>query len=490
MATQSSTNLSATKSEFLYNSQQFLLDIRLSAIQECIKRTRVALILGAFASLASLICVWNTAFSVDRISTFRVRPLEITREQVCEPARAPIVEDKPTVTASPSVAVMHATPPPKSTVPCIVGDAPTLYGKLAEAFAAKWIESTYITIPILGVTISVMDFSIFNSCAMVFFSIYFLLSVRRENREVCSLLVDLRQGMYIEHLKDDPVKRSVVLRTVYRAVCSFMIFNVPQHNDEPITRLERTKSSDSQRAEQWFEQTGKLIYNFWLFFLHPLGKYRWYRGAVSSLQWAFRKLRRYWKRFARRRTKGFRRRAQIGASILLELFLLRRIWKFGRASRFAFRREQFHARREANKPLEQRSKAHPAEVVFFLRKGIFFIFALPVLCLFVNLAFHIELIFASPFLWHGLRLRAIVILVEMIELISLRYVIHLAGWSQRFHWATNYVISMFRDYFTCLGKSDGQSGPCGDIVEPPVTPGPVTPGEPRNNPPLTAQATV
>lgn len=330
-----------------------------------------------------------------------------------------------------------------------------------------------------------MDFSIFNSCAMVFFSIYFLLSVRRENREVCSLLVDLRQGMYIEHLKDDPVKRSVVLRTVYRAVCSFMIFNVPQHNDEPITRLERTKSSDSQRAEQWFEQTGKLIYNFWLFFLHPLGKYRWYRGAVSSLQWAFRKLRRYWKRFARRRTKGFRRRAQIGASILLELFLVRRIWKFGRAARFAFRREQSHARREALKAKEQGPEASPVRVVFFLRKGIFFIFALPVLCLFVNLAFHIDLIRLSPFIRQSRRLLAIVILVEVVELISLRYVIHLAGWSQKFHWATNYVISEFRDYFTCLAKPDAQSGACEDTVETPITP-----GEPRNNPPLTAQATV
>jgi hypothetical protein len=234
---------------------------------------------------------------------------------------------------------------------------------------------------------------------------------------------------------------------------------VPQHNDEPISSLESTvEPSGFPKADRGAAQTGKTLFALWRFAIKPFKKEPW-EFILKRGRGKHGKKKPQDPLPEAERDEGVRarwtRRLKATTLWLFRLFLLQQLLDFYRASRLAFRKVYLRSWWES----DTRSKKMGAEytrtrkrrkipkpvVVFFLRKGVFLIFALPVICMVVNLGFHASLIFGSLSLLKSHHaLRSMAFAVELLELVCLRYVIHLAGHSQEFHWATNDVIREFR----------------------------------------------
>lgn len=174
----------------------FQLQTRLSATQEAIKRTRLALFFCLVASLSSLVCLWNTILSVDRLNAFRATDPKIRQYLHHDNTFAP--ED---------------------------GER---RNEISKDLIANWMESTYIDSSLLGLKVSVSDFSFYNSTVMLLLSLYLLLAARRENREVGRLLQSVIKGEFsLGHNQYLPY-------TVYRSVMSYMVFNLSRNADARI----------------------------------------------------------------------------------------------------------------------------------------------------------------------------------------------------------------------------------------------------------------
>jgi hypothetical protein len=190
--------------------KDFLLETRLSAVQESIKRSRYAILLSIVAALASLVCLSNTFLSVDLWDSFRLTLPPKCDNRGASPGSGVFCYDSNEKGANPAFSISEE-----------------MYKRLIE----NWMDSTYIDIPVMGTRVSVMDLAFYNSCAMLLFTLYLLLSQRRENREIAYLLRDIhnkRQG-----LPHDSEAR----RTVYRGIMASMVFILPTKDDEGIREL-------------------------------------------------------------------------------------------------------------------------------------------------------------------------------------------------------------------------------------------------------------
>lgn len=106
---------------------------------------------------------------------------------------------------------------------------------------ANWMESTYVSLPLINLKVSVSDFSVYNSTVMLFLTLYLLLCERRENREIGRLFQDVHAGRF-------RVGQACYLpTTVYRAVMAFMIFNLAQKNDDPIKSIISDEEKEIRR---------------------------------------------------------------------------------------------------------------------------------------------------------------------------------------------------------------------------------------------------
>ena len=164
------------------------LKLRVPAVQEAIKRTRFAFFLCTLASFASMICLWNTYLSTYRF--LAEKPLPVASRDSC----------------------------------CVFSDTDRERELLIDAFRA-WVDSTSISINLLGIRIGVSDFSLLDSIAMYIFLYYSLLTTRRENREVGQLLQDINHEL------------DIVGYAAYSAINSYMVFNLNRTDDSPICRL-------------------------------------------------------------------------------------------------------------------------------------------------------------------------------------------------------------------------------------------------------------
>ena len=147
-----------------------------------------------------MVCLWNALFSADRLSSFRssvplTTPYTNTSEREFLPSKT-VVQDE-----------------------------------ITKSMINNWMESTYINIPLLGLKVSISDFSFYNSSVMLFLTLYLLLSERRENREIGRLFQDV-------HNKRFRIAPECYLpTTVYRSVMSYMVFNLAMRPDEPIVSI-------------------------------------------------------------------------------------------------------------------------------------------------------------------------------------------------------------------------------------------------------------
>jgi hypothetical protein len=77
-------------------------------------------------------------------------------------------------------------------------------------------ESTYINIAVLGLKVSVADFSFYNSTAMLLLTLYLLLSERRENREIGRLFHQPIQFLEVNNVESS--REIFGLRLVVNAI--------------------------------------------------------------------------------------------------------------------------------------------------------------------------------------------------------------------------------------------------------------------------------
>jgi hypothetical protein len=120
--------------------------------------------------------------------------------------------------------------------------------ELSKDLIQNWMESTYIDNSLLGLKVSVSDFSFYNSSAMLLLVLYLLLSERRENREVGRLFQSVVKGEF-------RAGRDCYLPyTVYRSVMSFMVFNLAANADEAIWSIhgDPPKAQPRNKREKWF----------------------------------------------------------------------------------------------------------------------------------------------------------------------------------------------------------------------------------------------
>lgn len=233
-----------------------MLEVRLSAVQECIKRTRLALLVCFFAALVSLISLCNSEFSLDKLSFFDSQSFSETDPALSMSQAEKDAERRCLASGNLLVPVLASKECQK-----ILDDFRSR-NNVREAMTASlvshWLDGVYVSIPLLGVRVSVHDFSIYNSLAMLLLTTYFMLSERRENREIGSLLRDVAKGeMYMRGLDVAPKKEAMM--TVYRSICAFMIFNVPTTDDRPQRHLnETTNDNSNSRLEWWMEIAARI----------------------------------------------------------------------------------------------------------------------------------------------------------------------------------------------------------------------------------------
>ena len=406
--------------DFLSEANQFLLQTRLTAVQDSIKRTRLALFFCTMASLASLICIWNTALSVDRLSGFRIIPIKLDNVGVCPGVLTDTPKSDPPPKGSPNFPDYRpqSWQYEKKDTACIPNTLSGLYKQISDHYVERWMSSTYITIPLLGISVSVTDFSIYNSCAMIFLAIYLMLAARRENRELGTLLIGLKDDLYLDRLKEDvypdkstrDLHKYAVLRTVYRAVCSFMVFNIPKHNDRPISTLQGirrdgivppgTKAFASSEVFDWAEDVRSNLFKRKAFKI-PIA------GPVLKF--------------------------------LVELFFfdtLLCIFVVGIPTVWKTLKELFANQRDDSSN----------RTVFGLRQLIDLIFLMPAFSIAANLAYHLVLIRQSGFPWKIHSLSVLLFPIEAFEVIALRFALHLCWYILWFHYSTGQLVRDFDVY--------------------------------------------
>jgi len=90
----------------------------------------------------------------------------------------------------------------------------------------EWVESSFISVPILGIKVGIFDGSVFGSIALLIISIWFFLSIRRENHVIRFLL------------RDTKGKSSRVKKEIYHGIASYMLFANITREDQPIEDLD------------------------------------------------------------------------------------------------------------------------------------------------------------------------------------------------------------------------------------------------------------
>lgn len=181
------------------------LSIRISAVQETIKRARFSFFLCLLASMASFVCLWNANFSWYRGFGYDKTPM--------------VVEKSPTENTR---------------------------SYLLQNELRVWVESQAITINLLGIRIDVSDFALIDSLALYMFTYYYLLSIRRENREIGQLLRDLASDL------------DTLGYTAYSAIASYMVFNLNRDDDRPVSTL-NPEQDESKSTIRTIRGVNKII---------------------------------------------------------------------------------------------------------------------------------------------------------------------------------------------------------------------------------------
>ena len=177
-----------------------ILQFRLEATRDAQKMSRIAFMFSIIISLAIIIATWNAYFSW--YTSFPLKEKwpesEVTKE---------------------------------------------VHQKIIES----WVESQTISVPFLGITIGVSDASVFGSIGLLIISIWFFLSIRRENHVIGFLLRDTIEMKYPPS----------TLKWIYHGISSYMVFANITRRDAPIRDL--NDKSDLHRPDSFMRLAFKFL---------------------------------------------------------------------------------------------------------------------------------------------------------------------------------------------------------------------------------------
>jgi hypothetical protein len=156
------------------------LDSRLKVTTEAQNRARFAFFLSTLAAGINLAALWNTYLSWDRQWAY--------------------LPEKP---------------------------IPWAQAHLAEQQIRIWVENQLVGVPLLGLRLSASDAAILGAIVLMILSFYYCMCMRRENHEIGSLLLDVKE-------KD---ATSEVGWLVFFRIRSSMVFNTITENDAAFFSL-------------------------------------------------------------------------------------------------------------------------------------------------------------------------------------------------------------------------------------------------------------
>ena len=159
-----------------------LLELRLTAMADAQRRARVALLVTSLASGAILVAEWNSYLSWDRqwADTLNV-------------------------------------------------DRNSGQGVLLEQQIKSWVDTNGVNLALVGLRVSVSDAAVLGSGILLMLAFYLCMTARRENDEIGSTLVDVR---------NEPIE---VRRLVFEQIRSSAIFTQTGDDDAPIDDLFRKR---------------------------------------------------------------------------------------------------------------------------------------------------------------------------------------------------------------------------------------------------------
>jgi len=108
-----------------------------------------------------------------------------------------------------------------------------------------WVESTFITIPLLGIRFSIADASVIGPLALTVLAIWLFYNFRRENHLIGQTLRDAVNEQQETHA------------FVYHGICSTQVFATLSHNDAPFRTIDGAQES-SLLGVRWLSRV--LIY--------------------------------------------------------------------------------------------------------------------------------------------------------------------------------------------------------------------------------------
>lgn len=240
---------------------QHQVDKRLDSVEQAVKRSRSAFLLCILVPGAMLLCLWNTYASWDRDFAFLTdtrylpplfdKPLsdkdrkQVDPEQVGGIIKKMFEEKKK---ATPKTTFLFSEDGKSETPEGIIKAAWDNYTNMLppsiqDDQMRSWIETQVVAVNLLGIKISVSDFAIVGSLALLLCNFYSLLSLRRENHEIGYLFQDLY------------APRTNMENFGYHAfaiVSSFMVFNLSgihafgPRTDGPIKFLEKSLNQSKE----------------------------------------------------------------------------------------------------------------------------------------------------------------------------------------------------------------------------------------------------
>jgi hypothetical protein len=158
--------------------EETILRFRLEATRDAQKMSRLAFLVSTIISLAIIIATWNAYFSWYTDFTIKENwPISEVTEEV------------------------H------------------------HQIITQWVEGQTISIPILGIKVGMSDGSVFGSIGLLIISIWFFLSIRRENHVIGFLLMDT---------KEMPPKTR---KWIYQGIASYTVFANVSRRNKPIKNL-------------------------------------------------------------------------------------------------------------------------------------------------------------------------------------------------------------------------------------------------------------
>ena len=214
-------------------------------IRDSIRRSRWILSAVTITSLAIFAICWNLYFSWNRGHALAPSLTGKTLQSILKMADSSSVHEllKP-VSITISDPIRGTSTYWTSTVSDSLGEKIEIVRYLREKLLGNWVESQFVSVPLLGVKVNVADAAFLGSIALFILTVWLFYSMRRQNHIIAT---SFRMAANYHHTagsnripnpnSDAAVKKFQPLEYIYYAVTATSIFVTATENDNPKTSI-------------------------------------------------------------------------------------------------------------------------------------------------------------------------------------------------------------------------------------------------------------